>query len=129
MQSIQEYVQAKYDITPPIFAPIKLSNSGQIVYAKYTGIYGNVLIAYHGLGLFTLYAHCSNFLVKEDENIPKETIIAKTGATGAVFGDHLHFGVLIQGIEVLPLEWFDKHWLKDNIFKVINDAKNIINAM
>lgn len=110
-------------------APIKLSNNGKVVYAKYTGIYGNTLIIYHGLGLFSLYSHCSNFLVHEGEDIKKGTVIAKTGATGAVFGDHLHFGIMVQGIEVLPLEWFDKHWLKDNIFKVINDAKDIIKAM
>jgi len=110
-------------------APIILSNNGKVVYAKYTGIYGNTLIVYHGLGLFSLYSHCSDFLVHEGENVKQGSIIAKTGATGAVFGDHLHFGVMVQGIEVLPLEWFDRHWLKDNIFKVISDAEDIIKAM
>ncbi|XPV82155.1 MAG: hypothetical protein ACNI22_16655 [Halarcobacter sp.] len=38
-----------------------------------------------------------------------------TGSTGAVFGDHLHFGVLVQGIEVNPLEWMDRNWIKTRI--------------
>ena len=52
--------------------------------------------------------------------------IANTGATGAVMGDHLHFGMLVQGIEVNPLEWMDKNWIKNNITKIINSAKKTI---
>jgi murein DD-endopeptidase MepM/ murein hydrolase activator NlpD len=103
-------------------APIKLNNNGKVVYGKFTGIYGNTLIVYHGLGLYSLYAHCSTFLVSEGAEVKKGTVIAKTGATGAVFGDHLHFAILIQGIESQPLEWFDPHWIKDNIVKVMNSA-------
>ena len=47
-------------------------------------------------------------------------MIAKTGKTGLAMGDHLHFGMLVQGIEVRPVEWFDKSWIKkfiDNVFK------------
>ena len=103
-------------------APIILSNDGKVVYADFTGIYGNVIIIYHGLGLSSLYAHCSQFFVKEGENLKRGRIIGKTGNTGAVFGDHLHFGILIQGTEVQPIEWLDKHWIKDNIDRVIKNA-------
>jgi len=41
-------------------------------------------------------------------------------------GDHLHFGVLVQGIEVRPEEWMDDKWMKLNISDVIKEAKNII---
>jgi hypothetical protein len=30
-------------------------------------------------------------------------------------GDHLHFATLLQGIPVLPKEWWDAKWIKDNI--------------
>ncbi len=103
-------------------APIKLSNNGKVVYEKFTGIYGNTMIIYHGLGLYSLYAHCSAFLVPKDAKVTIGTTIAKTGATGAVFGDHLHFAILIQGVESQPLEWFDPHWIRDNIVRVINSA-------
>ncbi len=41
-------------------------------------------------------------------------------------GDHLHFGILVQGIEVRPIEWLDKKWIKDNIDKIFKDADKII---
>ena len=34
-----------------------------------------------------------------------------------MFGDHLHFGVLVQGIEVNPNEWLDSNWIKLNLTK------------
>jgi len=42
-------------------------------------------------------------------------------------GDHLHFGILVQGIEVRPEEWMDSKWIADNITGVIENAKLIIN--
>ena len=52
--------------------------------------------------------------------IQKGAIIAKTGSTGLAFGDHLHFGILVGGVEVTPLEWLDPKWIKDNITGRLN---------
>ncbi len=41
-------------------------------------------------------------------------------------GDHLHFGVLVQGIEVRPEEWMDKKWIRNNIDNVFKEASSII---
>ena len=54
------------------------------------------------------------------------TPIAKTGMTGLALGDHLHFGVLVQGVEVRPEEWMDKRWIHNNIDKVFQEADKII---
>jgi murein DD-endopeptidase MepM/ murein hydrolase activator NlpD len=64
--------------------------------------------------------------VKKGDIVRRGMVIARTGATGAVFGDHLHFGVYIQGIAVQPLEWMDQHWINTNIIKVIKDARRMI---
>ena len=42
-------------------------------------------------------------------------ILGKTGKTGLAGGDHLHFGIMINGLFVDPVEWWDDGWLKDNI--------------
>lgn len=101
-------------------------NNGVVIFAAPNGIYGNMLVVYHGLGLFTLYGHCSSFLAKEGDVVQKGQPIAKTGMSGLAFGDHLHYGVVIQGVEVRPLEWLDANWIKLNVTKVIEDAKTII---
>ena len=108
-------------------AKIYSSNYGKVVAAKYIGIYGNTLIIYHKLGLYTLYGHTSVFKVKVGDNVRRGRVIARTGSTGAVFGDHLHFGVYVQGYAVNPLEWMDPRWIKLNITNIINGAKRIIN--
>jgi len=35
--------------------------------------------------------------------------------TGLAGGDHLHFGVMAGGRFVDPTEWWDPHWIKDNV--------------
>ena len=35
--------------------------------------------------------------------------------SGLAAGDHLHYGVYLDGIAVLPVEWWDAKWIRDNI--------------
>ncbi|MCH9814325.1 MAG: M23 family metallopeptidase [Epsilonproteobacteria bacterium] len=105
---------------------IRITNPGVCVYANYNGIYGNNLIVYHGLGLYTLYAHCSSILVQRGSLIEPSEVAARTGATGLALGDHLHVSMLVQGIFVRPAEWMDSKWIQTNITDVINGAKKMI---
>jgi len=107
-------------------AKIRTQNAGVIVYADPNGIYGNNLIMYHGLGLYTLYGHTSSFLVSVGDKVKAKQAIAHTGMTGLALGDHLHLGVVVQGVEVRPEEWMDRTWMKLNIFDIIKSAKKMI---
>ena len=115
-----------YDLASTRMAAIKTSNAGKVVYANENGIYGNMPIIDHGLGLYSLYGHCSQLLVKEGDEVKPGETIAKTGVSGLALGDHLHFGILVQGIEVRPVEWFDAGWIKKNIDNVFKEADKII---
>ncbi|MDX1809809.1 MAG: M23 family metallopeptidase [Sulfurospirillaceae bacterium] len=125
-QEVSQAYHLGIDLASIRFANIRSKNSGTVVFAQPNGIYGNNLIIYHGLGLYTLYGHCSRFLVNVGDKIKPNQIVAKTGSTGLALGDHLHFGVLIQGIEVRPEEWMDKSWMKINISDIIAASKKII---
>lgn len=114
------------DLASVQMGQITTQNPGHVVFANYNGLYGNNPIIDHGLGLYTLYGHCSSLSVNEGDNVKVGDEIAKTGMTGYAMGDHLHFGVLVQGIEVRPEEWMDKHWMKVNIEDIIAEAKKII---
>jgi len=109
-------------------ATIRISNKGTVVFNDYLGIYGNTIIVNHALGLMSLYAHTSSTTVQLNQEVKARQKIANTGSTGAVMGDHLHFGILIQGIEVNPLEWMDKYWIKTRITDIIKQSKNIIDG-
>jgi len=109
-------------------AKIKSSNSGEVLFNDFLGIYGNTIIIDHKLGLQSLYAHTSKFHVQKGDIINIGQKIANTGSTGAVFGDHLHFGVLVQGIEVNPLEWMDKAWIKSRVSNILAEAKQEISS-
>lgn len=109
-------------------AKIYVTNPGKVVFKEYLGIYGHTAIIDHGFGLSTLYAHTSKLNVELNDFVNAKQHIANTGSTGAVFGDHLHFGVLVQGLEVNPLEWMDKKWIDINIKKILNQAKKVIDT-
>jgi len=117
-----------YDLASTKMAAIKTSNAGTVVFANENGIYGNMPMIDHGLGLYSLYGHCSELLVREGDEVKAGHVIAKTGVSGLALGDHLHFGVLIQGIDVRPVEWFDARWIKTNIDNVFKVADKIISA-
>ncbi len=114
------------DLASSSHADIKPKNGGKVVFAEFNGLYGNMPIIYHGLGLYTLYGHCSDIFVSQDDTIKPNQTIAKTGKSGYAMGDHLHFGVLVQGIEVRPQEWMDKQWMRLNIYDVIKTANKLI---
>jgi murein DD-endopeptidase MepM/ murein hydrolase activator NlpD len=104
-----------YDLSVTKNYPVEASNSGNVVFTGDLGIYGNTVILDHGLGLFTLYSHLSSIDVKEGDSLAKRQILGKTGETGLAVGDHLHFGVYLNGVPVLPVEWWDGKWIADNI--------------
>jgi len=96
-------------------ASVPAANSGKVAFTGFLGIYGETVIIDHGLGLQTLYAHLRQIDVKVGQDLKKGDILGKTGVSGLAGGDHLHFGVLVFGHETSPIEWWDQHWIDDNI--------------
>ncbi|MBQ9453285.1 MAG: M23 family metallopeptidase [Desulfovibrio sp.] len=103
------------DLASVMNAEVPAANSGRVIFCGEVGIYGNLVVVDHGLGLMSLYAHLSDILVKQGDVVQKGQLIAHTGSTGLAFGDHLHFGILVGGVEVTPIEWLDPKWIRDNV--------------
>ncbi|WP_457598807.1 peptidoglycan metallopeptidase Pgp6 [Hydrogenimonas sp.] len=123
---VSESYHLGIDLASVKMAQIKASNPGRVVYAGYNGIYGNMPMIDHGLGLYTIYGHCSSVDVKEGDDLMRGDPIAKTGKTGLALGDHLHFGIVVQGVEVQPLEWMDANWIKLNVSNIFQKARKMI---
>ncbi len=105
-------------------AKVPAANAGKVAYTGWLGIFGQVVIIDHGLGLQSMYAHLSRINVQEKDKVDKSEIIGNTGSTGMAGGDHLHFAILVSGVPVSPLEWWDKTWIRNNIKSKLNLLEN-----
>lgn len=114
---IGESIHMGIDLASTTNAPVEAANHGMVAYAGYLGIYGNFVMIDHGFGFFTLYGHLNSIDVKKGQEVKKGDIIAHTGSSGLAGGDHLHFGMFIGGQFVNPTEWWDPHWIADNVTK------------
>ncbi len=110
-QPVAEAYHLGLDLASVRNAEVPAANNGTVIYAAELGIYGNVVVIDHGLGVQTLYSHLSAISVSTGQAVTKGTIVGRTGTTGLAFGDHLHFGVVVGGLEVNPVEWIDPRWL------------------
>lgn len=101
---------------------VPAANAGRVIYADYLGIYGNTVVLDHGFGLQSLYAHLSKIDVEKGSTVERGQTIGRTGATGLALGDHLHFTMLLHGLPVTPIEWWDEHWIQDRLALKLGDA-------
>ena len=86
-----------------IYAPAP----GRVVYAGPMAIRGNTTFIDHGQGVYSGYAHQSEFKVKVGDLVQAGQIIGSIGSTGRVTGPHLHWDVWVNGNQVDPFDWID----------------------
>lgn len=80
---------------------------GRVVFAGPLTVRGNTTIIDHGWGIYTAYAHQSEFRVSAGDAVEPGQTIGLVGATGRVTGAHLHWEVWVGGVPVDPLEWVE----------------------
>jgi murein DD-endopeptidase MepM/ murein hydrolase activator NlpD len=114
-QEISQSIHYGYDLAATANAPVTASNAGRVIFAEDLGIYGNCVILDHGLGVTSLYGHLSGIDVSVGDLVEKEQVLGTSGATGMAGGDHLHFAILVGGVYVDPLEWWDARWMHDRL--------------
>lgn len=112
---VSQQVHLGMDIAGINNTEIQAANHGKVVFVGEIGIYGNVVILDHGYGLHSIYGHLHKANVQEGDEVRKGDVIAVSGETGLVFGDHLHYEMRINGVAVNPIEWFDDVWVMNNI--------------
>ncbi len=114
-KEIDRTVHLGYDLASTAQADIIAANNGKVIYSDFLGIYGLCIVIDHGIGIQTLYAHLSQTQVEVGQQVSRGDVIARSGVTGLAGGDHLHFEVLVNGVPVQPIEWWDASWQHNNI--------------
>lgn len=82
--------------------PIVAAAGGVVIAAEYHHQFGNMVEIDHGNDIVTRYAHCSRLGVKVGDIVRRGQHIGDIGSTGRSTGSHLHFEVLVKGIQQDP---------------------------
>ncbi len=117
---IDQQVHLGYDLAATQHVGVEASNDGRVVYAAPLGIYGNCVVVDHGYGLQTIYGHLSQISVHEGDMVKRGQVMGTSGQTGMAGGDHIHFAMQLDGVQIDPKEWWDAHWIKDHIAKRVD---------
>ena len=116
-KEVDKQTHLGFDLASFAGTPIVASNRGKVLYAADLGIYGNCVIIDHGMGVQSLYGHLSSIGVQVGAMVEKGQQIGKSGMSGLAAGDHLHFTMLVNGVMVNPIEWWDGHWIQDRVLR------------
>jgi murein DD-endopeptidase MepM/ murein hydrolase activator NlpD len=90
------------DLAQAYGAEIHATGAGRVVHAGPAGGYGIMVEIDHGNGLTTRYAHMSEALVEEGQDIVKGAVLGRIGSSGRSTGPHLHYEVRVDGEPVDP---------------------------
>lgn len=93
------------DFPGPIGTPVMAAAGGVVLYAGPHPEYGQLVELDHGNGLVTRYGHVSKFWVKQGDLVRRGQKIAEIGSTGRSTGPHLHFEVLVEGVQQNPAKF------------------------
>jgi murein DD-endopeptidase MepM/ murein hydrolase activator NlpD len=118
-KKVDEQVHLGFDLAVTLHVSVPAANDGRVVWADNLGIYGNCVVVDHGYGLQSIYGHLSEIAVKPGDMVKKSQSLGKSGSTGLAGGDHLHFSMQVDGVQVNPIEWWDEHWIKDRILSKV----------
>lgn len=114
-RKVDEQTHLGFDLSRVARAPVGAANHGKVIFAGELGIYGNCVVVDHGYGIQTIYAHLTDIGVEVGREVKRGEVLGRSGETGLAGGDHLHFGMQIDGVQTNPLEWWDPKWVKEKI--------------
>jgi hypothetical protein len=82
--------------------PVVCAWSGEVIFARWGGGYGNLVVVRHPNGLETYYGHLSKIKAKEGQEIYAGDTLGLGGSTGYSTGPHLHFETRLYGEPINP---------------------------
>jgi len=95
------------DFTAPAGTDVFATGDGEVVavLASQRGL-GKHIIIDHGFGYSSVYAHLSNFNVRNGQKVHRGDVIGYVGNTGTSVANHLHYEVKLNGSNVDPVNYY-----------------------
>ena len=97
-----------HDIAAQHGDPIMAPANGVVVWTGELVLHGEGLIIDHGAGVYSGYWHMSLVAVREGMEVSPGDWLGNIGSTGLSTGPHLHWEVIVQGVDVNPLQWLSE---------------------
>lgn len=107
-ESIRDHTHKGMDIAAPYGTKIVAAADGKVTHSGWMGGYGNLIIVTHENGIKTYYGHCSKLIAKVGDEVKAGDEIAAVGSTGFSTGNHLHFEIRKNGIQINPQKYLYK---------------------
>lgn len=109
-KAISEWAHRGVDYGVPQRTPVYAAQNGIITVAEQMKVHGGTILIDHGQGVVSIYNHLDEILVKKNQYVTKNSLIAYSGNTGLSTGPHLHYGLSVHDVRVNPKEWFTNKW-------------------
>ncbi len=92
------------DYAAAMGTPVRSIGDGVVIFAGQKGGYGNVIDIRHRNGFVSRYGHLSRFAkgIHTGAHVTIGSTIAAVGMTGLATGPHLHFEILVNGVQRDP---------------------------
>ncbi len=92
------------DYAAAMGTPVRSVGDGIVVFAGRKGGYGNVLDVRHRNGYISRYGHLRNFAkgIRRGSHVDIGSTIGAVGKSGLATGPHLHFEILVNGVQRDP---------------------------
>lgn len=108
----KDYYHRGIDYAGAVGSPVIAPAAGRVALVGLVSqgfrVHGNIVGIDHGQGVTSAFLHLSRVNVKDGDFVRKGQVIGAVGATGAVTGPHLHWGLYVQGESVDPAPWRNK---------------------
>ncbi|MCK4421980.1 M23 family metallopeptidase [candidate division WOR-3 bacterium] len=78
---------------------------GEVIFSGELQYLGKIIKIHNNEGFLCVYAHNSKNLVRKGDMVKKGNVIALSGNTGRSEAPHLHYGIMMQGKWVNPINY------------------------
>ena len=110
------------DFTADVGTPVYATGDGVVKIAYFSLSFGNVIFLDHNFGYETRYAHLSKFNVTKGQKIKRGDIIGFVGSTGLSGGPHLHYEVVYKGLQINPINFFQRDLSNKEYEKLVEEG-------
>lgn len=93
------------DLAAPKGTPIYASRGGTVTASTFSNSAGYYVTINHGDGFSSIYMHMTNYVVSAGQSVSQGQLIGYVGSTGISTGNHLHFGIALNGSYVNPCSY------------------------